>query len=97
MEKLPDSSNLKISQEKQGQLEDLRVLAELLELKIVRESEFHNIPTIVIEGTKGEVYIGYPHGRMLHGKAAGPSATGRIAGIRMQSLGDLPWDYVIEI
>ena len=83
----------KVLEENEKTREDLRALAELLELKIIREAkDITGKQIIVVDNGKGEeVCIGFPDSRKER-----PCATAKIEGVDMKPYGHGPWSYFIE-
>ncbi len=99
MEKIPNANTPEEINERM--LEDLRALADVLGLTILREENFNGSPSIVVgDGRGSDVYIGFPDGTHgAGGRANPPAATGKIfvPPIKMGMYGHGAWRLCIEI
>ena len=89
-----------VEKEEGAERDDLYTLAQLLQLKIVREERFEGTWTIVVLGSEDqEVHIGFPHGRarLAPGIVGKVCATRRIPGVSMSPYGHGHWLYTIDI
>ena len=88
-----------VTEETAQEFADLHSLAELLNLKVEKESRYEGINTIVVKNEKDvDVHIGFPYGtKGSHGNAYKPAATARIEGVPMTPFGHGSWHYYINI
>jgi hypothetical protein len=85
-----------------AELEDLRALAEMLGLKILRKRKVNGVTAIVVDDGRGEeVYIGFPGGRMgNNGKLSrSPATTGSLYEPRIKTVpyGNGIWRRCIDV
>ena len=83
-------------------LEALQSLADILKLSILREENFSNTPSIVVDDGEGnEVHVGFPDGtHSMDGKKAyPPAATDKVyqPRIKMRPYGHGAWRFYIDI
>ncbi|OHA88660.1 MAG: hypothetical protein A2741_02175 [Candidatus Zambryskibacteria bacterium RIFCSPHIGHO2_01_FULL_43_27] len=83
-------------------MNDLRALADVLGLKIMREEYLGGTPTVVVKNEKDEdVHIGFPDRRNMSPNAPVQlrmaQATRRIASVDMSFIGSGGWDYRINL
>ncbi len=100
MESQPQELSVQEIVEKK-ELEELRALAELLHLSILREERFSGVMSIVVDDGRGEeVHIGFPDGiRSTAGKLLPLGATGTVfePKIQMSMYGHGHWKRRIDI